>query len=326
MTDHTTNEIFTMAEKYFERLEIKNYSKETIKRRREHMKLFIAWCLDRDIVAPHQVTRNLLERYQRYLYRYRKEDNKPLSIRTQEQRLVTLKTFFKYLAQRHYLIYNPASELELPKQARRLPKNILTQEEAETIINIPNIHDLFGFRDRVILETLYSTGIRRTEIARLKLYDFDIERGTMLVREGKGKKDRMVPVGSRAAKWLEKYLNEVRPKLVMEPDDGHIFVTQLGTGFSPNAVGQLVRKYIKKAKIGKEGSCHLFRHTMATLMLENGADIRYIQEMLGHASLDTTQIYTKVSIKKLKEIHDATHPAKLERSKSIDDKGAIFSV
>jgi integrase/recombinase XerD len=157
---------------------------------------------------------------------------------------------------------------------------------------------------------LYSTGMRRMELIGLDLYDIDSERGTVMVRQGKGKKDRMVPIGERCVAWIDKYLSDVRPSLVVDVADRTLFLTNLGEAFTPNRLTQLVRNYVDAASIGKRGACHLFRHTMATLMLENGADIRFIQQMLGHADLSTTQIYTQVSIRQLKQIHTATHPAR----------------
>jgi hypothetical protein len=146
-------------------------------------------------------------------------------------------------------------------------------------------------------------------------FDLDQERGTLMVRQGKGKKDRMVPIGERAIAWLARYLNEARPQLVLPPDPGTLFLTQEGEEISCHRLTQLVRDYVQRADLGKSGACHLFRHTCATLMLEGGADIRYIQEMLGHVELSTTQIYTQVSIRKLKAVHTLTHPgAKLERA------------
>ena len=187
----------------------------------------------------------------------------------------------------------------------------------ELVLQQPNIADVVGIRDRAILETLYSTGMRRTELLRLKLPEIDRHRGLITIRAGKGKKDRVVPIGERALAWIDKYLNEVRPQFVCEPDDGTVFLTGQGEPFSPNHLSALARVYVEASQIGKNGACHLFRHTMATLMLEHGADIRFIQQMLGHAKLDTTQIYTHVSIRALKEIHSATHPsARLQRSKT----------
>jgi integrase/recombinase XerD len=148
------------------------------------------------------------------------------------------------------------------------------------------------------------------EIIGLRWDDFDIERGTVFIRMGKGSKDRMVPIGARALKYCEKYLYDVRPSLDLI-GDASFFLTSLGEAFTPNRMTQLVRNAIDAADIGKSGSCHMLRHSCATLMLENGADIRFIQQLLGHASMNTTQIYTHVSIQKLKAVHTLTHPAKL---------------
>ena len=217
------------------------------------------------------------------------------------------------VARQHYLLHNPASEIELPRLEHRLPKHVLSVQEMEQVLAQPAIHDPLGLRDRAMLETLYSTGMRRMELIHLKIFDLDTDRGMLTIRQGKGKKDRVIPIGERAAAWVEKYLREVRPNLVTEPDDRTVFLSNAGEPFCLDHLSNLVRDYVDKANIGKRGACHLFRHSMATLMLENGADIRFIQQMLGHADLNTTQIYTHVSIRKLKEIHTATHPARLER-------------
>ena len=213
------------------------------------------------------------------------------------------------MTRQNHILHNPASELELPRLPHRLPRNVLTAQEAEQVIAQPDIREPIGLRDRAILEMLYSTGIRRMEVINLKLYDLDLDRGTFLIRQGKGKKDRFVPIGDRAVAWLQKYIREARPQLAIEPDTGTLFLAHNGEGIGRDMMTMTVRSYVLKAKVGKAGACHLFRHTMATLMLEGGADIRFIQEMLGHARLDTTQIYTQVSIRLLKQIHSATHPA-----------------
>jgi len=151
--------------------------------------------------------------------------------------------------------------------------------------------------------------------------DLDLERATVAIRQGKGKKDRIIPLGDRTALWVRKYLDESRPQLASEPDDKIVFLSNAGEPLSLDYLTEMVRGYVDAAEIGKRGACHLFRHTMATLMLEGGADIRFIQAMLGHADLKTTQIYTHVAIRQLQEIHRATHPAKLERDKrEIEEK------
>ncbi|MGC1508944.1 tyrosine-type recombinase/integrase [Ketobacter sp.] len=232
---------------------------------------------------------------------------------SQHTRTVPVKAFFKWLTKENHILYNPASELELPRLGKRLRKAILTESEMATVLNQTGTSTALGIRDRAILETFYSTGIRRLELIHLSLYDIDLDRGTLMVRQGKGKRDRMLPIGERAVAWVEKYLNEVRPELATAQSEQALFLTNLGTLFHPNRLTALVRNYINATNIGKKGSYHLFRHSMATHMLENGADIRFIQAMLGHANMNTTQIYTQVSIKKLKEVHTLTHPARMKR-------------
>ena len=166
-----------------------------------------------------------------------------------------------------------------------------------------------GLRDRAMLELLYSTGLRRAELAGLLLFDVDATRGTVFVREGKGRKDRVVPVGERALAWTLKYLEEARPKLAGARDEGVLFLGDAGEGLHVDYLTQRVRQYVVAAGLEKPGACHLFRHSMATAMLEGGADVRFVQEMLGHVSLETTQLYTRVTVEKLKAVHAATHPA-----------------
>jgi integrase/recombinase XerD len=155
------------------------------------------------------------------------------------------------------------------------------------------------------------------EMIALKLYDLSLDRGLLLVRQGKGQKDRYVPIGERAIAWLQTYIRAARPQLAVEPDDMTVFLTAQGEPFSRDHLSFTVKERIDAAKLGKTGSCHLFRHTMATLMHEGGADIRFIQQMLGHEDLKTTQIYTQVAIRTLQQVHAATHPgAMLEKGEN----------
>lgn len=304
--------------RYFEWMQIKNYSPKTIESREIHLSQFIHWCDQRGLIRPGEITKPIIERYQRYLFHYRKHDGNPLSFRSQAIRLMSVRAWFKWLSKENYILYNPASEIELPKMEKRLPKAILNEREAESIMNQPDINTQVGIRDRAILETLYSTGIRRQEIINLGIQDIDTERGVLTVRQGKGRKDRVIPIGDRAILWVEKYLYEIRPEFACNTDEGTLFLNSYGEKLHPSSMSKLVRNYVKQSKINKSGSCHMFRHTMATLMLENGADVRFIQAMLGHVKLETTQIYTQVSIKKLKQVHTLTHPAKAHRTKKVD--------
>ena len=297
-----------LLENYLQHLAVKGFAESTLGVRCVHMKMFLTWCRRSGTTLPGQITKAVLEDYQRYLFDYRKKDGKPLAVASQHSRLAHLKIWFRWINHRDYIPLDPASELELPRIGYKLP-SVLNKDEAELVLQQPNLQSAIGVRDRAILEMIYSTGMRRMELLRLKLYDVDKKHGLVAIREGKGKRDRVVPVGERALFWFEQYLTVTRPTIVRRPDDCVVFLTATGNSFTPNHLSWLARHYVRAARIGKNGACHIFRHTMATLMLEGGADIRYIQAMLGHVRLDTTKIYTHVSIRMLKQIHDATHPA-----------------
>lgn len=309
----------TLVSAHLDWMCVRNYSENTIRDRAYALQYFVRWCAERALTRPSEITKPILERYQRYLFLYRKKDGTPLGFTTQRDRLAEVRAFFKWLAKTNHILSNPASDLEFPRAPQRLPRAVLSVSEVERILAVPDVQDTIGLRDRTILETFYSTGLRRTELCRLSVYDLDAERGTLLVREGKWKKDRFVPIGERALSWIEKYLLEVRSQLVVEPDPHVLFLGRLGEPLDPNYLTNRVCHYVRKALRRKAG-CHIFRHTMATLMLEGGADIRFIQEMLGHANLQTTQVYTRVALTKLKQIHSATHPgARLERKQHTDE-------
>jgi integrase/recombinase XerD len=297
----------------------RHFSESTIEGNKKSLRYFIQWCDERGLHHPNDITKPILESYQRHIYHYKKKNGQPLSVSTQHGRVVPIKVWFKWLTRNDHLLYNPASELELPRVSKRLPKSILTLSEVETVINQPDTSTVMGMRDRAILETFYSTGMRRSELASLQLTAIDYERGTVFIDQGKGRKDRMLPIGDRALQWIEKYQYDYRVRWTIGRDDGSLFVNQLGEGLTPSGVSRLVSKYIQQADISKSGGCHLFRHTCATLMLENGADIRYIQALLGHSKLETTSIYTQVSIQQLKNIHTLTHPAKISKNNERPD-------
>ena len=297
---------------HFEWLLVTGYSADTVRARRIALRRFITWCADRDLTEPADITKPIIERYQKHLFYYRKPDGTPMTFGSQLQCLAPLKTWFKWLARENHILSNPASELQLPKQPKHLPRTILSVPEVESILREAVPNNAQGLRDRAMLEVLYSTGLRRMEIVGLACYDVDLTRYLVFVREGKGRRDRVVPIGLRAAAWVDKYLIEARPQL-LATDTETLFVTDYGEAVSPEFVANKVKRYMEFAGIHRNGATHLLRHSCATHMLEGGADIRFIQAMLGHVSLETTEIYTHVSIDKLKEIHAATHPARLER-------------
>ena len=316
------NCLLRYMEDHFEWMLVTGYSPDTVRARRQAIRRFIVWCDERGLDDPREITRPMLERYQRYLFYYRKEDGAPLTIGMQVQYLAPLKTWFKWLSRSHHILANPAAEIDLPKQPKCLPRSVPSVQEVEAILSEADPATAAGLRDRAMLETLYATGLRRMELPGVNIYDVDMNRGVLWVRHGKGKRERIVPLGDRAMAWLDKYLTESRPQL-LAGDTAALFLTDYGEPVQPHYVADKVKRYMQFANVNKIGSTHLLRHACATHMLEGGADIRYIQEMLGHANLQTTEIYTHVSIDKLIAVHGATHPSRLKRHRG--DKNTIGS-
>ncbi len=302
---------------YLEYRLIQNYAIESNRRHDSTLRKFILWSDERGLDDPRAITKPILERYKKHLYYARKKNGEPLSFNSQAVQLSCIKGFFKWLTRQNHLLYNPASEIELPRRPQQLPRSLLSLEDVQDLMNTADVETVEGTRDRAIMELLYSSGLRRQECANLKLQDLDLKQQTVFIRDGKGGKDRLLPVGDCACQWLRKYLDDSRGELVLAQDDYALFITDYGDDYSGDGIGRLVKRAMKKAEIDKAGSAHLFRHAMATHMLENGADIRYIQVMLGHSSLRSTQVYTHVSVEKLRAIHQATHPAK---SKKLDEE------
>lgn len=295
-------------EDYLNQLEVLKYHHETINHRRIDLGNFFEWCEARDLQDPHQITLKILESYQGSVARYRKKNGQPLGHRNQYKRISAIRDYFKWLVRHGVLQANPASELMLPRREMRLPEKALCFDQIKSLMAQPKTSDLLGIRDRAMLEMLYATAMRRSELVRLELQDINEVLSTLHIRLAKGRKDRIVPVGSSAMYWCQRYLKEVRPALLISQQITALFLTGYGDAFHPNALGALITRYMRAAGIEKGGS-HLLRHTCATHMLEGGADIRYIQKLLGHACLDTTAIYTEMNIEALRRVYQATHPA-----------------
>jgi integrase/recombinase XerD len=302
-------------EGHFEWMGVTGYSPTTIRARRQAIRRFIAWCGRNGLAKLADITKVVLESYQRHLFYYRKADGTPLTQGSQIGALAPLKTWFKWLAREHHIPCDPASELDLPPCPKHLPRFILSVREVEAILAEADPVTPYGLRDRAMLELLYSTGLRRMEVARLALHDMDADRRLMFVREGKGAKDRVVPMGYRALSWLERYLTDARP-ILSKAQCSALFLTDYGEPVSPEFVAAHVKRYMRFAGIDKPGATHLLRHAVATHMLEAGADVRVLQVLLGHTCLNTTEIYAHVSVEHLKAIHDATHPARAQHTES----------
>ncbi|MFN7643335.1 MAG: site-specific tyrosine recombinase XerC [Burkholderiales bacterium] len=294
--------------RYLDALEVRQTSAAGLRSRKSNLAHFNAWCVDHGIEQPAQVTHAQIEGFARHLFVYRRRDGQPLSASGQVNVLSAVGGFFSWMVKHRHLPSNPASDIELPRTPKGL-RDPMTASEIEAVLALPDISYAQGLRDRAVLELLYGTGIRRMELAALNLADIEGERGALHVRRGKGGKGRFVPIGERALAWVMKYARQARPMLQRDPHEPALFLNIDGGRLSMNALSGRVRQYLDKAGIHKAGACHLFRHTMATAMLDNGADVRHVQEMLGHADIGTTQHYTKVSIAKLRAVHAATHPA-----------------
>jgi len=313
--DAPLDDVLRCKEAYLQHLTVRHYSPRTLTSAGDSLRWFADWCSERSLSRAAHITRPILESYQRHLWHHRKTDGKPLGISTQRYRLSVLQGWFSWLTKQHIILSNPAADLDLPRPDKRLPGDALTHAQIIALMNVPNVHDPLGVRDRAMLEVLYASGLRRSELAKLALDDFHRERRTLTVRLGKGRKDRVVPVGARAALWIERYLDEARPRLAMSSDDRAMFITGYGAAWVPDSLGQHLSRLMKASGLSKRGGAHLLRHTCATHMLEGGADIRFIQQLLGHENLDTTAIYAEVSIIQLQAVHERCHPgAKLERS------------
>ncbi len=307
------SEFNAFKEKYRQHLAVIRYAPETIKRYTYFLNRFFAWLEAQNVTEISGVTKELIQDYQTLLYETVNSRGEPNSVFHQNNALKALKGFFSYLAEENYLVSDPARDISYARTPKRLPRSILTGPEAKKIVHAPNTRTATGYRDRAIIEVFYSTGIRRNELINLELSDVDYHEGFVRINSGKGNKDRVVPIGKIACRYIENYVKAVRPMLVKDPTNNHLFLTMNGTKISENRVWQLIKVYSKKTKIKKNITTHTFRHTCATLMLKNKANIRHIQELLGHSSLEATQVYTRVSITDLKEVHSRCHPREKDR-------------
>ena len=287
-----------------------DYNLGTLAGYRKDINIFIKWAWHQNCLTPSDVTPDLLEAYQQYLMNYRTRYNTPLKASTRKTYLMRLKALLNWLSKQGIIEYSPSESIILPKMVVTLPK-VLSVAEMERLLASVDVHSPYGVRDKAILETLYSTGIRSIEAANLTPDNIDFDSGWVMIRQGKFKKDRRIPIGDTAMNWLTQYLNYERPKSKRSKQYTQVFLSVQSHPFTAKGVSALVSRYLKQSGLRKQGGSHLIRHTMASHMLQNGADIRYIQQMLGHSSLSSTQIYTQVQDRDLKTEHRAKHPAKL---------------
>jgi integrase/recombinase XerD len=307
------NSFSDFVAKYQQHLLILNYADLTIENHDFYLNRFVVWLHECGISEITAVTKDLVRDYQAHLYEILNRHGEPTGARTQNQALSIVKAFFRFLRENDYLASDPTRDVAYARVPKKLPRSILSGSETKKVIHAPNTRTALGYRDRTILEVLYSTGVRRKELVSLTLQDVDYHDGFVRVNNGKGSKDRVVPIGKIACRYIENYVKQVRPMLVRDPSNNHLFLTMRGTTPSFSAIEDIVKRHTRKAKIKKTVSPHTFRHTCATHMLRNKANIRHLQELLGHASLESTQVYAHVSITDLKEVHSKCHPREKDR-------------
>ncbi len=249
-----------------------------------------------------------IEAYQSHLYALRKPDGKPYTVGSQINRLKALRTLYRFLYRRGYALQDAAAPVEMPRTEKRLPRVILTRAEARKVIEAPDTRSPLGLRDRAILETLYATGVRAGELISLAVEDVDTEDRLLRVVRGKGRKDRNVPLTHAAADAIEAYLAKARPKLVGPKKSRLLFLTVTGLKMNTGPLNLMIREWAEDAGVKKRVTCHTFRHSVATHLLKGRADIRHIQAFLGHESLSTTELYTRVEVSDLKKVIERAHP------------------
>ena len=267
---------------------------------------FLSWLENRGVTLALARTEDVLS-YQSFLYAQRKPNGKPYSSGNLKNRIKALKSFFRFLYRRRYLLHDPAASVDYPRSERRLPRVILTREEARKILEAPDPMTVTGLRDRAILETFYATGIRAGELSNLTPDDVDTEERVLRIVLGKGRRDRRVPLTRAAAEALDLYLAKARAKLVRR-EKRFLFLQNRGSRMDSSTLNRIVRQWAAAARVKKRVTCHVFRHSVATHLLKGRADIRHIQALLGHASLATTQRYTHVELQDLQKVIRRAHP------------------
>ncbi|MBI2874450.1 MAG: site-specific tyrosine recombinase XerD [Firmicutes bacterium] len=261
---------------------------------------YLAFCRARAIAGIGETSRNTIVDY---LSELRKKGRANSTI---SRHLASLKAFYNYMLRLRMIEGDPSSSLEAPKIEKRLP-HVLSVREVEVLLSQPNGKDASGIRDKAMLELLYATGIRVSELISLGLGDVNVDMGYVRCN-GRGSRERIVPLGSAAVRCLKEYLRKGRPKLIRDEAASAFFVNHLGVRLTRQGFWKIIKKYARQAGIQKKITPHTLRHSFAAHLLENGADLRSVQEMLGHADISTTQVYALLTRSRLKEVYARTHP------------------
>jgi integrase/recombinase XerD len=302
-----------MTEAFLLELRRRNYSTALLDQAHQVLPRFLSHLREKRLRDLRGVTEATIEAYARRLAQHRTKHGRPLAFATQLGHLTMIRRLFRFLFERRWILLDPTKNLVLP-QHQNLPRTILTLSQARQLMSVPHrYHGRWWWphvekRDHAILETLYGTGIRRSECCRLDVADLDLAQGQLLVRNGKGKKDRVVPVPVRALLALDAYLRDARPAFVKDRRVTALFTSWWGGRLKPVTLAAMLKRRAKAAGLPISLSPHVLRHTCATHLLKGGADVRHVQEILGHAEIDSTMRYTRVDVKDLARVLDRSHP------------------
>ena len=294
--------VVTVAE-FKHQLKVKGYAPATIDSYTKNLGQFTAWLSGRDIGDLRQVTRQVILDYQTHVMA------QPLAMETRALKIRAVKRLFEYLEAGHQLLVNPTEGIvETCRQNKKIGP-VLSVAEMRKLLEQPNLSWPGQIRDRAIMEVFYSTAIRLDELLSLEVYHVDVKSRVIYVRKGKGNRQRVVPLGKQAAHFLTEYLNRIRPVYAKKnPKTRTLFLCQSGRPVTREAIRARLKEYREKAGITKPVSPHVFRRSCATHLLQGGADIRYVQKLLGHKEIKTTQQYTKIKPVEVKQVHEKTHP------------------
>jgi len=306
-----------LVERYLRHLEVLGYSQETLLSHRWRLRPFLAYLRSQGITGPEGVTSAVLRNYQTFLFGQVNAQGRQNMASYRNNLLNAAKSLLKYLYQEEVIPEDPGEGVEEALEPRKMPRNILSEKEMERLLAMPDVHTVLGYRDRVILEVLYSTGIRRAELLNLRLADVDLEGGVLRINAGKWNKDRMVPLGKIAGRFLRHYLSKVRPHLVKAHTEDFVFLSEQGNEISKSMIGIRIKAYAKRAGIEKDICVHTLRATCATHCLrgkkrKHQMHPRHLMELLGHSSMESLNPYLQVSIVDLKEAHSRCHPREKE--------------
>lgn len=286
---------------------VKGWSQRTREAYCQELKPFFAYLERQGVTQLGRLTRSHLEGYRLELSQLQFQ-GKPITAKTQQAKLCAVKSFVKFLYRENFLLLDVGAEFEVPSGPRGLPRAVLSEGEVLQLLETPETDTVRGLRDRAILELLYGTGLRNTELRELMLQHLDLSNGVVRIERGKGNKARVLPLGEEAQAWLEEYLEKSRPELARDPEKTWVFLTNWGAQLTRKWLSFRVSQIAKKAGLPKTSTPHVLRHSCATHMLRRGAGVRHLQTLLGHSCLNTTQIYTRVEVSDLAKVVRQFHP------------------